>query len=78
MEIVSKSVNQNKQKKVNQMRNFTVVLEVTKFGTEDERITVEYDVSARDKEQAKFRAVDAAANDGHYVDEYELLHINEC
>jgi|GEM_PF-6183735 hypothetical protein len=60
------------------MKNYTVILMVTQFGTEYERIEVEYTVIAKDKDQAGFRAIDAAAQDGHYVDEYELLHINEA
>ncbi len=52
---------------------YEVEIEVTKFGTENERVQLIYHVEAIDEEFAKSEAINDAANDGFYVDEYEII-----
>lgn len=59
------------------MKKFKVDLEVTKFGTEEERLEVSYTVLCRDDGHAVPNAIDMAYNDGFSVDEYKVIDCQE-
>jgi len=52
---------------------YEVEIEVTEFGTENDRAQLIYHVEAINEDWAKSEAINEAANAGFYVDEYEIL-----